>query len=168
MERSYLSIPKLQRLHRWSLGMDESFHFTLHWACNYLAMLGLKFNHVSKMGHRNVNRQSAGRFSAISSDSWENIVLPMDIYKKSIIAKETVKTNLAQLYVHWSHIVSAVDRTSACTEIAREGSCVSTGQVLGGLFTSGPFGLLHSSAGWWFCRGYNPWLTCRLLQESFI
>ena len=23
---NYLSIPKLQRLHRWSLGMDKSFH----------------------------------------------------------------------------------------------------------------------------------------------
>ena len=47
---NYLSIPKLQRLHHWSLGMDKLFHPTLLWACNYLSMLGLKLNHVSKRG----------------------------------------------------------------------------------------------------------------------
>ena len=44
----YLSIPKLQRLHRWSLGIDEYFHLTLYNGWNYLSMLGLKLNHVSK------------------------------------------------------------------------------------------------------------------------
>ena len=48
---NYLSIPKLQRLHRWSLRMDKQFHPTLYQACNYLYMLGLKLNHVSKRGH---------------------------------------------------------------------------------------------------------------------
>ena len=47
---NYLSIPKLQRLHRWSLGMDKWFHSTLYNGCNYLSMLGLKLNHVSKRG----------------------------------------------------------------------------------------------------------------------
>ena len=46
-----LSIPKLQRLHRWSLGMDKLFHPTSYNGCNHLSMLGLKLNHVSKMGH---------------------------------------------------------------------------------------------------------------------
>ena len=45
---TYLSIPKLQRLHRWSLGMDKLFHPT--WACDYLSMLRLKLNHVDKKG----------------------------------------------------------------------------------------------------------------------
>ena len=49
---NYLSIPKLQRLHRWSLGMDRQFHSTLYNGCYYLSMLGLKLNHVSKRGHR--------------------------------------------------------------------------------------------------------------------
>ena len=49
---NYLSIHKLQRLHRWSLGMDKQFHPTLYWTCDYLSMLGLKFNHVSKRDHR--------------------------------------------------------------------------------------------------------------------
>ena len=47
---NYLSIPKLQRLHRWSLGMDKTFHPTFYNGCNYLSMLGLKLNRVSKRG----------------------------------------------------------------------------------------------------------------------
>ena len=34
----YSSIPKLQRLYRWSLGMDKLFHHTLYWVCDYLSM----------------------------------------------------------------------------------------------------------------------------------
>ena len=51
MERSYLSIPKLQRFHRWSFGMDNQFHHTHHNGCNYLSMLGLKLIHASKNDH---------------------------------------------------------------------------------------------------------------------
>ena len=53
MRWNYLSIPKLQRLHRWSLGMDKLFHPILYNGCDYISMLGLKLNHVSKRGHRN-------------------------------------------------------------------------------------------------------------------
>ena len=49
---NYLSIPKLQRLHRWSLGMDKKSHPLLYWACDYLSMLVLKLNHISKSGPR--------------------------------------------------------------------------------------------------------------------
>ena len=42
MGSNYLAIPKLQRLHRWSLGMAKWFHPTLYWVCDYLSMLGLK------------------------------------------------------------------------------------------------------------------------------
>ena len=38
---NYLSIPKLQRLHRWSLGMDKLFHPIHYNVYNYLSMLGL-------------------------------------------------------------------------------------------------------------------------------
>ena len=48
----YLSIPKLQRCNRWSLGMDQWFHTTLYNGYNYLSMLGLTLNHVSKSGPR--------------------------------------------------------------------------------------------------------------------
>ena len=36
---NYLSIPKLQRCNRWSLGMNKYFHPTLHNECNYLSIL---------------------------------------------------------------------------------------------------------------------------------
>ena len=48
----YVSIPKLQRCNRWSLGMDEQFHPSLCNVCNYLSMLGLKLIRVSKRSHR--------------------------------------------------------------------------------------------------------------------
>ena len=47
---NYLSIPKPQRLHRWSIGMDKLFYpiFCKKWS--YLSMLGLKLIHISKRG----------------------------------------------------------------------------------------------------------------------
>ena len=51
VEWNYLSIPKLQQLYRWSLEMDKQFHPTVYNGYNYLSMLGLKLNHVSKRGH---------------------------------------------------------------------------------------------------------------------
>ena len=53
MRWNYLSIPKLQRLHRWSLGVDKWFHLTriIMGVVNYLSMLGLKLIHVSRKGH---------------------------------------------------------------------------------------------------------------------
>ena len=41
-------ILKQQRLHRWSLGMNTWFHPTFYNGCNYLSVLELKLNHVSK------------------------------------------------------------------------------------------------------------------------
>ena len=43
-----LATPKIQRLHRWSLGMDMKTHLTFSWICYYVSMLGIKLNHVSK------------------------------------------------------------------------------------------------------------------------
>ena len=51
MEWNYLSIPKLQRLHRWSLEMDKWFHPTLYQRGDYSSMLGLKLNMLVKRGH---------------------------------------------------------------------------------------------------------------------
>ena len=50
MGLNYLSIPKLQRCNRWSLGMDKKFHPIVYNECDYLSMLGLKLNPVSKRG----------------------------------------------------------------------------------------------------------------------
>ena len=44
---NYLSIPKLQRLHRWCLGMDKSRHPTLYDGCKYLSTLGSKLTNIS-------------------------------------------------------------------------------------------------------------------------
>ena len=45
---NYLSIPKLQRCIRWSLGMGTLSYPTLSNGFNYLSMLGSRLNHVSK------------------------------------------------------------------------------------------------------------------------
>ena len=45
---NFLSISKLQRLHRWILRMDKLFHPTLYSGCNYLFKLGLRSIHVIK------------------------------------------------------------------------------------------------------------------------
>ena len=42
---------KLKRLHRWSLGMDKLYHPIPYGGCNYLSVLGLNLNHVSKRDH---------------------------------------------------------------------------------------------------------------------
>ena len=67
---NHLSIPKLQRLHRWSLGMDKQFHPTLYNGCNYLSMLGLKLNHVSKRGHRRRKCHFVDSCLALPGQSW--------------------------------------------------------------------------------------------------
>ena len=40
VEWNCLSITQLQRFHRWSLGIDKSFHPTYYNGCDYLSMLG--------------------------------------------------------------------------------------------------------------------------------
>ena len=45
-----LIIPKRQRLHLWSFGIDKSFYPTLYRACDNLSVLVLKLNHISKRG----------------------------------------------------------------------------------------------------------------------
>ena len=44
---NYLFISKLHRLHRWSLGIENWFHPTIHNGYNLLSMLGLSLSHVS-------------------------------------------------------------------------------------------------------------------------
>ena len=45
--------------------VDKQLHLTRFWACNYVSMLGLKLNHVSKKGHwwlQNTNHDSSPTF----------------------------------------------------------------------------------------------------------
>ena len=74
MEWNYLSIPKLQRCNRWSLEMDKWFQTTLHYGRNYLSMLGLKLNHVSKRGRRLSSYCWSTVFSS-SSILWGHVFL---------------------------------------------------------------------------------------------
>ena len=70
MGLNYLSITELQRLRRWSLGIDViSSHTSLD--MDYLSMLGLKLNHVSERGSRGVVESIDGIFKwvAVISDS---------------------------------------------------------------------------------------------------
>ena len=46
--RNSLSIPKLQRCNHWSLGMDMYFRPIRYWTDDYLSMLRIKLDHVSK------------------------------------------------------------------------------------------------------------------------
>ena len=43
-------IPKIQRLHHWSLGIDKLFHLILFLAYGYLSSAGCKLIYVSKSG----------------------------------------------------------------------------------------------------------------------
>ena len=45
---NYLSIRKLERCNYRSFGIENEFHLTQYHGDNYLSMLGLKLNHVSK------------------------------------------------------------------------------------------------------------------------
>ena len=51
---TYLCIPKLHRLHRWSWGMDQWFHQTFYNGCDYTCMLRLKLIHINKSGPGNI------------------------------------------------------------------------------------------------------------------
>ena len=65
MAWNYLCIPKLQRLHPWSLGLYKRFHTKLYIGCGCLSMLGSKLIRVGKRGSlslgfviMNINGQS--------------------------------------------------------------------------------------------------------------
>ena len=51
VELNYLSIPKLQRLHCWNLGMDKQLNPKLYDGCNWLCILGFKLIYISKQGN---------------------------------------------------------------------------------------------------------------------
>ena len=74
---NYLSISKLQRCNRWSLEMDKLFHHTFYWTCDYLSMLGLKLNHVSKRG--------PGGIGGLEADSNNYVNLKMDLCMARIV-----------------------------------------------------------------------------------
>ena len=83
---NYLSIPILQQCNRWSLGMDKQFYPRLYNGCNYLSMLGLKLNHVSKSGYRKQRLRS----TSLRQRHWLDI-----------------KVNPSLLAIWWSYVFFA-------------------------------------------------------------
>ena len=51
---------------RWYLGVDEQFHITLQWACNYLSMPGVMLFLIGKRGPR-----WTGPHTTIENRSWD-------------------------------------------------------------------------------------------------
>ena len=89
---NWLSIPKLQRLHRWSLWMDKQFHPTFYWKCGYLSKLGLKLIYNRKGGHAEYITTAVWRCLKLSSQ-WEHIfylkvVPPLDGKHQSAVAMQ--------------------------------------------------------------------------------
>ena len=79
MRWNYLSIPKLQRLHRWSLWIDKEFHSIFFWVCDYLSMMGLKFNHVSKRGPPGNKSQITTKKARRVHNSWNVNMYQYDV-----------------------------------------------------------------------------------------
>ena len=63
-----LSIPKLERLHHGSLGMDNQFHPKFYWACDYLSMLELELFNVSE---RRLCYPSGSYFTGVAPAKYE-------------------------------------------------------------------------------------------------
>ena len=106
-------IPKLQRLHRWSLGwMSNSTPPFYNWF-DYLSMLGLKLNHVSKRGPWNLLTANhpplniavgtgLGRLACWCAHRllWRNLKAPMSIFQESPLAGEPRER---LFYIHSVH-----------------------------------------------------------------
>ena len=105
-----LLIPKLQRLCRWSLGMDKYFHPTHYWTCDYLSMLGLKLIHVSK-GAPGLARTVIPYGSHFVVFSCGFVLMGKnDMNKLETDEKKTPKTkqNRGKLFCNLLHLISSI------------------------------------------------------------
>ena len=89
-------MPKLQRFHRWSLGMHTLFHPTPYSGCNNLSMLVFKLIHVCKRGHcwptdvsyRGLNKMADNLLTPFSSIfSWKKSLEFVFIFRWSIFVR---------------------------------------------------------------------------------
>ena len=90
--------------HRGSLGMDKQFHPTHHWACNYLPVLGLKLNRVSRKGpqyYSNLMGQREGEVTPVHQQ--DSIIL---IHTDQVITVTSLFDDVMER--HWNgNVVSA-------------------------------------------------------------
>ena len=84
---NYISIPRFQRLHRWSLGMDQQFHPTHYNGSNYLSMLRLQLYHSVKgatdvkVSSIYINNILHGKHTRYSCDDIANVYSQCVIFK---------------------------------------------------------------------------------------
>ena len=89
---NYLSIPKLQLLHCWSLVKNKQFHLTLYNKCDHLHMLRLTLTHWGRVTHICVGKSTIiGSHNGLSPHRrqaiiWTNagIFLIRPVGKKSV------------------------------------------------------------------------------------
>ena len=126
MARNYLSIPKLQRSHRWSLGIDKYSKPTNYNRCNYLTMQGLKLTHVSKRGHWRFMMASWWRRAIDAKLKWFSRCCPDQLFNKQW------RCRLRGPNTHTTALWSKVTKTSYLNEYA------ATGQSSGGQVSTVP------------------------------
>ena len=113
-----MPIPKLQRLHRWSLGMDKKIHPTLYDGCNYLSMLGLKLIHISKRGPRcliqDINREKSPQSCYYPKQLY---FLRLQTFKRIVLIKRCLLNIVQQVSIAheatpiWSKALSSIMKT---------------------------------------------------------
>ena len=113
---NYQFIPKLQRLHRWNLGMDKYFQHTVYSACDYLSLLGLNLVHVSKrMQYKNTRiihtvygllKMGRDHFNHHADMKTLSALLALCVGKPSLDPKEFRRhdTHVTSLYV-FTHVL---------------------------------------------------------------
>ena len=146
---NYLPIPKLQPLHRWSLGMDRLFHPTHYNGCNYLSMLGFKLNHVSKRGPRRMIHGMVNQKYAFFSQVW---LYPIhnECYTYSHSQSKCPLSCITSFYLFiWeSEDTRCVFYGYSCTEHV----WVTCSYLIGKVYSSIPFVLLAIS----YCQNEQP------------
>ena len=105
---NYLSILKLQRLHRWSLWIHKQSHHKLYNECNYLSMLGLKLIHVFKRDHR-IPSQGQSDYSPVNHSCRIWLHKSHKILEVDYITTSTHSTTKPK--AHFVGYVEDVDRT---------------------------------------------------------
>ena len=112
---NYLSITKLQQCNRWSLGMDKLFHPTVYNGCNYLSMLGLMLNPVSKSGPQKISHTASSPWVSWPVPFWSSIEKKMTYHQTSDIKQTKFRTlDVSHLIllssclwpIHWSQVLS--------------------------------------------------------------
>ena len=86
-------ILKLQWLRRWSLRIENQFHFTRHNGCNYVYMLGLELIYGNKRGHTYPIKAWIHRSGGTSS------AMAFQIEGNSIVCFKSTGRSISKLFI---------------------------------------------------------------------